>query len=334
MELRYPWVLGIVFFLVIIIVILYRKRSKKYKNGSKIANTSYVKESKYYQKLINRYKLIINIIKIFLLIIIFICSLLIARLSKVETTDLKKYNRDIILCMDVSSSVNDLNQDLVGDLKDTVKSLNGERFGISIFNGSSVTLVPLTDDYEYVLSVLDNIEDSLDSLTSNSSSKSKSLYTRSYITSGTNEVDDNRGSSLIGDGLASCVYNFSSLEDKRTRIIIFSTDNELAGTPIVTLDEAASISKSKKIKVFGIGTKNMSTKNRNEFEAAVLKTDGKFYEHSKNATSEIVEDIEKTSKTLLKNQNVVKKVDKPEILFVILTILLICFFIISKKVEK
>ncbi len=335
MELKYPYMIIIVIILIIGYFKLFKKNKIKYTNGSKIANTHYLKNTEYYKTKMNQYKMIKKVM-LFLFAIAICCStLLMARLEKITTTNTTQYNRDIILCMDVSTSVDELNIELIESLKNTVKQLKGERFGISIFNSSSVVLVPLTDDYDYVTNVLNEIKKSIQSHYSTgykNYTNDDYFYIRNYLYSGTSEGSETRGSSLIGDGLASCVYNFSNSNTNRTRIIVFSTDNDLAGTPIVSLDKAASISKSKNIKVFGIGTKVMQPNDKTQFKSAMEKTGGKFYEHSQTTVNHIIEDIESTSKSLLKNKIETKKIDIPQIPFIILFISILGIMIISRKV--
>ena len=337
MEIRYPFVIIIVIITIACCFIFTKKKNIKYKNGSKIANTQYLKNTNYYKKKIKEYNISKKIIIILFCFAIICSTILTSRLAKIETSNINQYNRDIFLCMDVSTSVDDLNLELVQSLKSTINQLHGERFGISIFNTSSVILVPLTDDYDYIINVLDEIKKSIKLNNSNDYNKyfdEDYYYVRSYIYLGTTEENQTRGSSLIGDGLASCIYSFSNLNEERTRIIIFSTDNDLAGTPIVTLEKAAKISKSKNIKVFGIGTKTMKKSDKESFKKATEKTGGKFYEHSKSTVNNIVNDIETTSKSLLKNQIEVKELDIPQIPFILLLISIFGIIIYSKKVSR
>lgn len=336
MELRYPFIIIIIIIIIIGYFFLSKKQDNKYKNGSKIANTQYLKNTDYYKIKIKEYNIIKKAIMIIFSVAIFCSAILIARLSKIETGNINQYNRDIFLCMDVSSSVDELNSELVESLKNTVNQLHGERFGISIFNTSSIVLVPLTDDYDYVLNVLEEIKKSIEMNNSTDYNKYSDdyFYISSYIYSGTLEGNELRGSSLIGDGLASCVYSFSNLNEDRARIIIFSSDNDLAGTPLVSLDKAAKISKSKGIKVFGIGTKSMKENNKLEFKNAVEKTGGKFYEHSTLTVNNIVDDIESTSKSLLENQVETKELDIPQIPFVILVISVAGLIVLGRKVSR
>ena len=338
MDIRYPILLLLIPLLIIGFLILVKNKEKntKIKSKSKIANTSLIKNTDYYKNILRKYK-ILKITLITSFVIAFISgTLLVSRLSKVETNKTNEYKRDIILCMDVSASVDDLNLELVNNLKETVKSLKGERFGISIFNTSSVLISPLTEDYEFIIERLDEIEKSLklnNSFLYSSSSTDNYFYTINYIFSGTIEDNETRGSSLIGDGLASCIYSFPKLdEEDRSRIIIFSTDNDLAGTPLVTLDKAAQIGKKKNIKLFGIGTTAMKENDKKEFKSAIENADGTFYIHTNSNIKSIVKDIEKTSKSLIEGKIEKKEQDIPTIPFIILLLSTFTIIVLSKKV--
>ncbi len=336
MELRYPILMIIIIILIILYLVFFKRKKCKYTNGTKIANTEYIKNTDYYQKRLKIYNILKRILYILFGSGIIASIVLITRLAKVETQNTFQYNRDIFLCMDVSSSVDELNLEIVKTLENTVKELNGERFGISIFNTSSVILTPLTDDYDYVIETLELIGEAIEAVNDTTTSISdydNYLYLANYIISGTLDGLESRGTSLIGDGLASCVYDFSNLEDTdRTRIIILSTDNELAGSPLVTLETAAKISNSKKVKVYGIGTKYMSQENSLSFKSAVESTGGKYYEHSSKTVDNIVSDIDNTSKSLLQNQVETKVLDIPEIPFIILLISIIGIITLRKVV--
>ncbi len=335
MEIKYPILIFIITGFMSWYLLFQKNKKEKFSTGSKIANTNYIKNTTYYQKQIKKYHLLKKIIQGTCLISIITTTLLLARLTQIKTIDQNQYNRDIFLCMDVSASVDDLNLELVKSLKTTVESLNGERFGISIFNSSSVTLVPLTDDYEYVLNILNKIQKSIEiNNTYGSYTKDNYFYTSNYIISGTQEGADIKGSSLIGDGLASCIYSFPNLDEERTRIIILSTDNDLAGTPYVTLNQGVEISANKNIVVYGIGTKEMSPKNREEFQQAVLKTGGKYYDHSTNLVKNIINDIEKTSKSLRKQQMKKQEIDIPQIPFILLLSSITILILLKQKVKK
>lgn len=323
-----------VILILLLLFIPFRKR--KYKKGIKIANTKYVKAMSFYKKLLIKYR-----INLFLIILTFIVVLgssffLVARLIKVDEEVNEKYNRDIFLCMDVSPSVNDLNQEIVKTFKETVKKLEEDRVGIVIFNTSAIVLSPLTDDYDYILDVLDKIEEAIIAYKNHDNLKAD------YILKGTTIGYDEYGMSLIGDGLASCVNTFANtdrnnkelMSEDRTRIIIFSTDNQLSGYPIFTLKEAAEFAKSKKIKVYGIATSSIRPINKQEFQEAMQITNGKLYENAKDTVSSIIQEITSTNKSILKTEKETIQTDIPQQAFLILIMGFSIYVIFSRMVRK
>ena len=335
MAIKYPLLIILLPLLIGLFLFLTKEKKKEKTKGSKIANTNFLKESDYYKKLFHDYKYYKTMTVVSFVVAIISSIILCSRLQKVETNNINEYKRDIFLCMDVSASVDDLNMKLVSNLKNTVKSLKGERFGISIFNTTSVIVSPLTDDYEFILDSLDEIEKSIkanNSFSTTSIFNDDYYYIRNYIYSGTVEDWESRGSSLIGDGLASCIYSFPRLKEDRSRTIIFSTDNDLQGTPIVSLEEAAKISKNNNIVVYGIGTKYMKDKNSRDFKKAVKITGGKYYTQSNEAVNSIVKDIEKSSKSLIDTKIETKQTDIPRVPFILLMLSIGTIAIYSKKV--
>ena len=158
----FPWVLYGGIILVIILVFFKCKKKDTYKKGNKVTNTSFLEETPYYKQLYKKYRIYCSVSIISLLLAIVMCSVLLARPAMVQTENPEIHNRDIFLCMDTSNSVDQLNLEIVDKLKDVVKKLDGERFGITIFNGKAVLLVPLTTDYDYVLDTLDKLEESIE----------------------------------------------------------------------------------------------------------------------------------------------------------------------------
>lgn len=333
MELRYPIVLilGVIFLLIIIFIKIKRN---KYDSGLKVANTKYLKSTHYFQKILKKYHYLITGVKVVCLVSIAITIFLLARPVRTNKINYNSYNRDIFLCMDVSNSVNDLNLEIVETLKETVKKLKGERIGISIFNTSSVLLVPLTDDYEYILDSLDKISESISPYKNNDYTKDNYFYVTNYIFSGTLEDAETRGSSLIGDGLASCVYSFPKIEEERSRVIIFSTDNDLQGEPIISLEEAANLSQDYNVLVYGLGTDNMENSDALEFKETIINAGGKFYTMDQEDTIEnIVKDIFALDQNNNENRVKIIKNDVPTVPFVMLLVVVTVLFVLNKKVK-
>lgn len=310
--------LAIALFMLVFVFVKYKK-TKKYAGGKKIAGLICQEDEAYFRKRKILYKTGLTATLICCVLVVVSAFLLMAKPYTSRRMQDEKYCRDIILCIDISTSVDYLNENLLDKLKKTVDELQGERFGIVIFNTSPVLLTPLTDDYEYVKDQLDLIAQCLKSrnevnLDDAFSSGYDWIYYQAYISSGTLIGNEQRGSSLIGDGLAAAAIDFSDADKERTKVVIFSTDNDIQGTPVATLDEAADICVSNNVTEYGVGTKEMTPENKESMKNAVEKTGGKFYlEEESGSFGEIVSSIEKLSKNLVKVRMV--DVETPELLY-------------------
>ena len=337
------WIGLFVIIFLIALLLIQTKKNNNYKGGKKVINNSFIDDDPYYKKKLTQYKIFMTALTIACLSGIVVCFIMLARPYETNTDKEKIYNRDIILCIDISTSVDYLNMNLVEELTDTVNRLNGERFGIVIFNTSPVTIVPLTDDYEYVITQLNKIKEALNIRieTTNGSldydsydSLDEITKLDQYISAGTLVGNEERGSSIIGDGLAAGAYEFYDEKNERTKVMIFTSDNDLYGTPIYTLDEAADICVENNITVFGVGTKEMVQENMDEMKAAVEKTGGKFFlEESSGSFDEIANDIEKMSKSLLREDTHTKTMDIVKLPFIIL-LLFVSTMIVTTKILK
>lgn len=320
MEIRYKIMVYIaiaVFAALFILIFVPLKKNKgKLKKGKKVANTFYVKEESFYKRKIAAYKVLTFMMVLMCTLSIVMACFMMGRPYRTETVEEENYRRDIILCIDISSSVDSLNAHLIDDLKDIVENMQGERFGLVIFNTSPVLLVPLTDDYQYIIDELNVIQEKLEERWNSGFS-----FESDYITSGTQIGSEYRGSSLIGDGLASAVFDFQDLEEEadRTRLIIFSTDNELNGTPFVTLKEASDLCVKHNVQAYGIGVRDMNKKRRIEMQEAMENTGGKFYEYGISGDcAAIVTDIERETKTYVNKEPKVEEIEVLRAPFIIL----------------
>lgn len=202
------------------------------------------------------------------------CAYLMGRPSynKEITTGVQR--RDIYLCLDVSYSLYQLNYDFVDRLQEVVRGLEGDRVGISIFNTTTVQYMPMTDDMEFTADKLEKLKkyfvlqkqyvelyedmDSYDLMNMNEDEMKQYDNLKNQLNAyeaGTILNNYYKGSSLIGEGLASCLYNFPSLGDsERTRVIIMVTDNAQSNLmpPTVELPEACDLCKKNDVTVFGI----------------------------------------------------------------------------------
>ncbi|MFA6299667.1 MAG: VWA domain-containing protein, partial [Nocardioides sp.] len=187
--------------------------------------------------------------------------LLAARPAREVVVEPDRNGRDIMLCLDVSASMDPWNRQVVASFGQLLDELNGERIGLTIFSGLSVSVFPLTDDYDYVRSKLDEAEGAF-------SGGNLSFFT------GT-EADAERASQA-GDGLMSCLQRFDVTREDRGRAIVLATDNDPLGTGLFVLPEAAAEAARDDVVVYAIGTPNMTSDRATELADAAAATGGEM----------------------------------------------------------
>ena len=183
-------------------------------------------------------------------------ALLAARPVSSETIAEERSNRDIVLCLDVSGSMARVDRDVIASFADLAADLDGERIGFVLFDSSAVTVFPLTDDAAYIREHLTRTGDNL----------------------GSGQVAGTRvgdlGSSLIGDGLASCLQRFDQGDARRSRTVVLATDNQVAGTPLFSVADAAERAVERDVLVFGIVPSDNSVGATDDLTATLRGTGG------------------------------------------------------------
>lgn len=348
MELMYPIVIIICLILGVALYFTNFKNKIKYTNGKRVANTKYIKETEYYKAKIKEYNILSKIIKGLSVICIIMASILVARPVTIQTRSEEKYNRDILLGLDISTSECEVNLELVKKFKKIIPSIEGDRIGIVLYNTAPIVYCPLTDDYDYINECLNIIEEQLKIVTENNGEVPSSAFeeegvdTFTFWYGGTVANSDKRGSSLVGDGLAGTIFSFPNLKtDKnRTRIIIFATDNAVDGKETITLEEACTLCKKYNINLYAY----CPTVEMNEYtsrekiasykKAVEEKADGKFYTGDLDKmSSSIVNEIKQTKISLLKASKKTFVTDHPEIFLINITILFFILIIVEKRVK-
>ena len=222
------------------------------------------------------------------------------------------------------------------------RPFNGERFGIVIFNTSPVLLCPLTNDYQYIIRQLDSLKEGLqmrlDYTNKQILPSAKYSQVEAFLENGTLVGFPDRGSSIIGEGLAGAVLDFYDIEEKpdRTRIIIFTSDNENAviGDEIVTLPEAGQWAKERGITVFGIGTEMMKDADRRMMQDTVEMTGGSFWNgEDDEVVAEIVSNLRREMASLDDTQYEIVENELPEtpfrLLLLSISLMLLCAFVLK-----
>ncbi|MDQ0664053.1 Mg-chelatase subunit ChlD [Arthrobacter ulcerisalmonis] len=225
-----------------------------------------------------------------------------ARPVDVSTIRPEQHNRDIMLCLDASGSMSSADAAVVDVFAGLARKFDGERIGLTIFDSSAVQVFPLTDDYAYAQEQLQLAKDAFDGKPGSSG-----------FLDGT---WSGRGSSLIGDGLASCLNSFPNQAGKatgressetgkgsaaqRSRSVVLATDNFLSGEPIMTLDQAARLATERSVHVHALNPGDLDygsgpDQPGAQLRAAAESTGGKYYAlDNPDAVAGIVTAVERT----------------------------------------
>ncbi len=326
------------------------RKSKKFKKGEKIYALAFAEGSSYLKGRKILYQILSVIMALFMVGAFLSLGLVMSRPYKEEVREEQKFSRDIVLCMDVSTSVCRVNAKLCRELKSVVSNLKGDRFAIVIFNTTPVLFCPMTDDYQYVLNCLDELSEGSEVI--DEYVYKTEIYTDEVdywidrIYTGTNETNE-RGSSFAGDGLASTVFHFPKIEEERTRAVIYTSDNDInetGGTQYFTIQEAADLCKKHDILVYGIGTTFVPREEdqrrpieicMNEMKTAVESTGGAYYlENEMDSYKSIVTDIEKLTKNAGSVERYVTETHHPELPIFLLAGCFLGMFVTLKFMRK
>ncbi|MEO8863162.1 MAG: hypothetical protein ABI354_02460 [Candidatus Saccharimonadales bacterium] len=327
------WWLAIIWAIIITIVLVlrWRKRRKHTKNQIDkrlpVAHARAYTELPAYKTAMKRYKRLVYLGVTVVFIGLMGGVLLSSRLASTSIEQPQTHSRDIMLCLDVSGSMTDDDKEILKTFAKLAKGFKGERIGLSVFDSSSVSLFPLTDDYDFVVKQLGDASNWLGDY--------KSPQDRA-MSSG---ISLGEGSSLIGDGLASCVMGFDNLGAKRSRTIILATDNYVSGQQIVTLKEAAALAKSKGIRTYGLNPADYSSKYYSDevakdFRDSVLITDGAYYKFSdKSAIPGLISQVEKQEATRFLGAPQLVQKDKPKVIIFIVMAGLMTLIYVTRRLE-
>lgn len=182
-------------------------------------------------------------------------GLVAARVVETVPTPEERRNRDVVLCLDVSGSMVAVDQAIIDVFTDLAGRLDGERIGLMLFDSSAVTVFPLTDDADFVADQLERAREEVGEPS----------------IAGTNLGE---GSSLIGDGLTSCLARFDAPDARRSRTIVLATDNQVAGDPLYTVEQAVDLAVEREVMVYAIAPSDNSPTMTARLRQQAQRTDG------------------------------------------------------------
>lgn len=330
MALNQPWVVLITLAITLSVFLLIWLKAKKTKTESEnvvlLANTNRLTATPAYKKLLTTYKAGIIVAVACLSLIVVSTIVISGKPVTVSKETPLKYNRDIVLCLDVSGSMTLVDEKVIERFHEMTEGFKGERIALVIFNSTSNQVFPLTDDYEYIKEQFEYVNKGL----SMNPSVAKEGYPYLFYTL------NSEGASLIGDGLTACSLSFdsSNTDEKRSRSIILATDNVPNGTELISLVDAAKAAKEKNITVYGINgeTGYETPDTKEQFKQAVEITGGSwFLLDDLSVTSQIVDKITSEETTAIKSEEIIIKTDTPQIWIVLSAFGLLVFLVLARR---
>jgi Ca-activated chloride channel homolog len=196
--------------------------------------------------------------------------ILTARPAIISVINPVQKNRDIMLCLDASGSVLKTDTKLINRFSALVNDFQGQRFGLTLFNSSAVTVIPLNDNYQLTSSQLKTAGQAFQA-------QKGDVFTA--LTNGTLASFDS-GTSLSSDGLASCIQHMGDNSQQRARSVVLATDNEVNGKPILSMTQAIQMALAQGIKVYVIDPGVSDTAKAGDhvqLKLVASQTEGEYY---------------------------------------------------------
>lgn len=325
MVMMHGWAIPAVIGAVVVLGALglfFRRRRTAPSKVTWVANASYLTSLPAFRTRLSRYRVLLAALAVVLAAGTVATGFLAARPVDRQAQSEELASRDIVLCLDISGSMIEFDTEVVERFLELVPSFNGERVALSIWNSTSRTVFPLTDDYQlveeelrYAADVLDFDVDSL-----NDWSFDVGQYNRlvDYI-GGTQGMGETQ-SSLVGDGLATCALMFDEQDTERSRSIILATDNEVLGDEVYPLPEAGALVAERGITMFGIyagSTTATSQAQRTEYQDVVESNGGLFFDaEDPDLVPQVIDQIAAQQAVDLEAETDIVITDRPERYFV------------------
>jgi Ca-activated chloride channel family protein len=235
-----------------------------------VAHTNRLTALPEYRSAFKRYQRLIRWATGLLSLSLLASILLTARPATVSIITPVQQNRDIMLCLDASGSVLREDTTLINRYSTLVNNFSGQRFGVTLFNSSAVTIIPLNDNYQL-------ISEQLKSASQAFAAQKGTIFTE--LTNGTLSGFSG-GTSLVSDGLTSCLQHMGTTQG-RSQSIILATDNEINGTPIVNITQSVALARQRNIHIFAIDpgvSDPQLTADHTQLNIITKETGGAYYQ--------------------------------------------------------
>lgn len=306
---RWPWLMvALVVVIIVLLVVWLRVWWKPApRDATYVAHTARLRSLPRFRTLVIRQTALGAALALAALVAATGAVLLAGRLQETQTKEQSEANRDIMLCLDASPSMAEVNADVLAQFQEIVEGLEGERIGLTIWSGTAITVFPLTDDYDFVQDQLRVAE---------SAFASASSYGDTYVeyVEGTDNAAEQIASQM-GDGIVSCVKRFDREDEERGRAVVLASDNEPFGEGVFTVGEAAEFAAEKRAVIHGIAAPSTASRptQEAEFEDAATSTGGTFSVVGVDGgTAGVVDAINDLEAKRIEKPPLVQTLDRPQ----------------------
>ncbi|WP_067779272.1 vWA domain-containing protein [Actinomyces vulturis] len=304
----YPWILVLVALAISVttlVVLLSHKTSvsSSHLDRRRVAHTRDLLASLQVKTVVRRRRVVMAVLSLMAALSVMMAGVIAARPVKISTASTALSSRDIVLCMDVSTSMIAIDEKVLGAYRSLLDSFHGERVALVVWNSTAQTVVPLTDDYDLLRKELGTIEDALSFDPYRATYQDKINYDKTFAGTLDSSV---YGSSLAGDGLAACTMLFDHQATDRSRSIILSTDNVVMDpydVQLVSLEAAADEASKRDIRLYALygydpasaddaGGPDGLQRAKDELLEVIRSHDGMFYNlEDPDVAHTIVDDV-------------------------------------------
>lgn len=265
MDLKWPWVAVALGILVVVALVMFSLARRRHVSDDayRIAHPHRITQLPRFRALARRQLFFAQWTTLAVLVTAAGAIWLAARPQATAVADDSRANRDIVLCLDASSSMFDEDVEVLRAYSEIAKTLRGERVSLVIWSEAAVTVFPLTDDEAFIQEQLAKAEQAM-------LAQEPAFFEGTFL---------GKRASAIGDGWVSCVDRFDQLDEDRGRAIVLASDNDPQGSaPIFSLAEAAEYANDRNVRVYGIGSPDLELADgpRREFKQSVEATGGTF----------------------------------------------------------
>ena len=336
MGLMYWWVLLVWISLLVLGAWLYKRGrvNPGKKSTVKVAHSTRMTELPAYKKARQVYRRFVLSLLVLFCLGIGASMILSARPTSQSLVTPAQLSRDIMLCLDVSGSMKEVDAEILGVYEQLARDFKGQRIGLDMYNVNSSQVFPLTDDYELVLEQLAMAKKVMSYDSRNINDKESQEFYDFMAGTGSSGMQlggkssSNFPSSNTGLGLAGCVQHLGENTLNRSQSIILATDNEISGNienALITTPQAMTLAKKKGIRVYSIdpGTGEGSYSNDTwrgehaELKTYSLLTSGGYYRLSaSNVVPDIIKKISDQEAKLFVGDSRLAATDAPLIGFV------------------